>query len=97
MGFLSRHHSGKGPHLAFRGESPGFSQVEAGIMGFLRVMTGTSGTRSCCLRKASLHVTCDELYGIPLLSVQDPRSSFGAEAGTLGFLSSADMDLGVPL
>ena len=35
MGFLSRHHRGKGPHLALRGESPAFSVVAAGKMGFL--------------------------------------------------------------
>ena len=33
--FLSRYHRGKGPHLALRGESPGFSQVVAGNLGFL--------------------------------------------------------------
>ena len=54
VGFLSRRYSGKGPHLTLTGESPGFSQVEAGIMGFLRVMTGTSGTCSCCLRKVKV-------------------------------------------
>ena len=35
MGFLSRHHNGKGPHLALRWESPGFSKVVAGNVGFL--------------------------------------------------------------
>ena len=33
--FLSRHYSGKGPHLASRGKSPGFSRVAAGSLGFL--------------------------------------------------------------
>ena len=33
---------------------------------------------------------------IPLQLVLGPRYSSGAEAGTSGFLSSADMDLGVP-
>ena len=74
-----------------------FLELRQQTWGSSQPTMGTSGTRSCCLRKASLHVSCDELYGIPLLSVQDPRSSFGAEAGTLGFLSSADMDLGVTL
>ena len=32
VGFLSRHRSGKGPQLAFRGESPGFSRVAAGFL-----------------------------------------------------------------
>ena len=35
IGFLSRRFSGKGPHLALRGESPGFARVAAGNLGFL--------------------------------------------------------------
>ena len=35
MGFLLRPHGGKGPHLALRGESPGFSRVAAGNLEFL--------------------------------------------------------------
>ena len=35
VGFLSRHHRGKGPHLAMRGESPAYSVVAAGKMVFL--------------------------------------------------------------
>ena len=35
VGFLSRCRSGKGPHLALREESPGFSPVAAGNLGFL--------------------------------------------------------------
>ena len=34
VGFLSRHCSGKGPHLALRGESRGFSRVALGRLGF---------------------------------------------------------------
>ena len=34
--------------------------------------------------------------GIPLQSLPGLRSSSGVEAGTSGFLSRADMDLGVP-
>ena len=33
--FLSRRCSRKGPHLSLKGESPGFSRVAAGNMGFL--------------------------------------------------------------
>ena len=29
LGFLSRHHSRKGPYLALKGESPGFTRVVA--------------------------------------------------------------------
>ena len=35
LGFLSRCCSGKGPHLALRGEFPGFSRVGAGNLRFL--------------------------------------------------------------
>ena len=40
VGFLSRCHSGKGPHLALRGESPGFSRVVAGNLRFLSSYDG---------------------------------------------------------
>ena len=35
VGLLSRPRRGKGPHLALRGESPGFSRVAAVNMGLL--------------------------------------------------------------
>ena len=35
MGFLSRCCSRKGPHLTWMGESPGFSRLAAGNLGFL--------------------------------------------------------------
>ena len=35
VGFLSKLDSRKGPHLALRGESPGFSRVVAGNLVFL--------------------------------------------------------------
>ena len=47
--------------------------------------------------KANLHVSCEGLLRITLQSVADPRSSSGAKAGSSGFLSSADMDLGVSM
>ena len=40
VGFLWRHCSGKGPHLAFRGESRVFSRVVAGSLGFLSSCDG---------------------------------------------------------
>ena len=39
-GFISRHCCGKGPHFTFRGESPGFSRVVAGNLGFLSSSNG---------------------------------------------------------
>ena len=40
MGFLSRLHSRKGPHLALRGESPGYFRVAAGNMRFFSSYDG---------------------------------------------------------
>ena len=62
----SRCHIRNGPHLAWRGEPPGFSRVVAGAS---RVMTGTSGTLSCGLRKGQS--PCQLLGGLAgLLSSQ---------------------------
>ena len=47
--------------------------------------------------KASLHVSCEGPLGIPLQLVPGPKSSCVVEAGSSGFLSSDDMDLGVLL
>ena len=44
MGFLLRRCRGKGPHLTMTGEPRGFSRVAVGS----RVMTGNSGSLSCC-------------------------------------------------
>ena len=40
VGFLSRRHSGEGPHLTLRGKSPGCSRVVAGNLGFLSSYDG---------------------------------------------------------
>ena len=45
----------------------------------------------------SLHAICECPLRITLESVPGPRSSSGAEAQTSGFLSSADMELSVPM
>ena len=73
-----------------------FLELQQEIWGSYRVMLGTSGTRSCCLSKTSLHAICDMSRGIPLQSVPDPRSSSEDEAGNSWILSSVYMDLGVP-
>ena len=61
--------SGKGPHLAWRGETPGFSRVAAGPS---RVMMGTSGARHFGLRKGKS--TCE------LLRASQDSSPVGAGA-----------------
>ena len=90
VGFLSRLHSGKGPQLVLRGESPDLSRVARGCF---RVMMGTSRTRSWGSGRSSLHMSHDGRLGIPLQSLLGPRSSSGVEARTSGFLSMANMDL----
>ena len=45
------------------------------------------------VKEISLRVTRGRL-GIPLPSMPGPKTLCGVSAGTLGFLSSADMDLG---
>ena len=97
-GFLSRSHRGKGHHIALRGESPGFPRVAEANLGSLTSHDGD-------LREplvgapamSSLHASLEGPLGIPLPSLPGLRSSSGVEAGTSGFLSRANMDLGVPL
>ena len=63
----------------------------------LELRRGPQGPACVALGKTSLHTSCEGPLRIPVQSVLGPRSSFGAEAATLGFLSSADMDLRVPM
>ena len=96
--FLSRYHRGKGPHLALRGESPGFSQVAAGSLAFLSSYYGDLSDPLVFPQESQVSMQVERgLSGFIIIQVLGPRSSSGVEAGTSGFLSSADMDLGVPL
>ena len=107
VGFLSRHCSRKWPHLTLRGECPAFLELWQETWGPSRVTAGTSGTRSCCLRKVQFPASCEGPLWIPLQSIPGPRSSSGFRTEpqvfspvltwTSGFLFNADMDLGVPM
>ena len=97
VGFLSRCCSGKGPYLALRGESPGSSRDSAGKLGFLSSYEGDLRDLLVGSQESRLHASCQGPLGIPLQSMPGLRSSSGVEAGTSGFLSSADMDLRVSL
>ena len=67
VGFLSRYHSGKGPHVMLRGDSPGVSRVAAANMGSISrydrdlrdPLVGASGI-------SSLHARCEGPLEIPL-------------------------------
>ena len=72
-----------------------FSSCSSGIL--LQLFRGTQGVSHVASGRLNLHVSCEGPLGLPLQSVQGPRSSSGAEARTSRFLSSADMDLGVPM
>ena len=98
MRFIWRCHSGKGAHIALRGEFPGRSQVVAVKSGFPLSYDGDFRDPAYVASgMSSLHASCEGPLQIPLPSVPDPRTSFGAEATNSGFPSRADRDLGVPM
>ena len=86
--------SGNGPHLAWRGQPPGFSQGAAGALDLRR---GPQGPALVASGKASPHASCSgaSRHSPPVDS--GAKTLFGLGAGTGGFFSSADMDLGVLL
>ena len=63
----------------------------------LELRGGPQGPARVASGKSSLHAICEGSLQIPLQSVPCLRSSSGAEAGTSGFLSNSDKDLGVPM
>ena len=96
--FLSRCPTRKGPHLALRGESPGFSQVATAKLWSLSSYDGDlSDPLMWGSGKSSLHARGEGSLGIPLQSLPGLRSSSGVEARTSGFISHANMNLRVPL
>ena len=52
----------------------------------LKLRLGHQGPAQVASGKSSLHESCDGPLGIPLQSVQGPRSSSRLDAGTSGFL-----------
>ena len=86
------------PHLAWRGETPGFSRVEVGALNLRR---GPQGPALVASGKASTHASCSGAsrgpLGFPLPSMLEPNTLCGVSVGTCRFLSSADMHLGVLL
>ena len=63
----------------------------------LELEWGPHGCTHVASGKFNLHASSEGQLRIPLQSVLGPTSSCVAEAGSSGFLSSADMDLEVPM
>ena len=61
---------GNGPHLAWRGEPPGFSRVAAGALDLRR---GPQGPALVASGKASPHASSRGPLGIPLPSMPGPK------------------------
>ena len=80
-----------------RGEFPVFSRVAAGNWGFLSSYNRDFSEPLVCLRKVWSPCELERSLGITLQLVQGPRSSSRVEAGTSVFLTSAAMDLVVPM
>ena len=84
------------------GESPGFSPVAVGFLSsydedLREPLLGPQGPTRGASVMSSLTVSSEGPLEIPLQSLPGLRSSSGVEAGNSGFLSRADIDLGVPL
>ena len=74
------------------GEHPGFSRVAAGA---LDLRWGPQGPTLVASGKAVPMRVARGPLRIPLPSMPGPKTLCGVGAGTWGFLSRADMDLGV--
>ena len=97
VGFLSRHRCAKGPHIGLRGEFPGVSRVSTGNLGFLSSYDGDLRDPLVGPQEILVSMSVVRNSRIPLQSLTGPRSSSGFQTRTSGFLSSAYMDLQVPL
>ena len=76
--------SGNGPHLAWRGEPPGFSQVAAGALDLRR---GPLGPGLVASGKASHHASCSGAS----------RDSSPVDAGAYDLVWSGCRNLSIPL
>ena len=72
-----------------------FLELRQQTWGSFQVTMGTSRPAHGDSGKSSLHVICDGSVRIPLQLLPLTRSSSGVESRNSGFLSSADMNLGV--
>ena len=96
--------SGNGPHLAWRGEPPGFSRVVAGALDLRR---GPQGPALVASGKARPIQVARGPLGIPLSTIPGPKILCGVGAGhehsspvltwILGFFWSLPMGVSPPL
>ena len=63
----------------------------------LELQQGPQGPAHVASGNSILHLSCEGLLWIPLLSLPWPKSASGHEAGISGFLSSAAMYLVFPM
>ena len=92
--FVSRYCSGKGPHLMWRGESPGFSRVATGNLCFLSNYGGD--LRDPLVLPQECHVSRQVARGLSGFLSRQCRG-LGFHLRISGFLSNADTDLRVPM
>ena len=97
VGFLSRRHSGKGPNLTLRGESPGFSQILAGNLGFLSSYDGDLRDPLVGPQEILVSMSVVRNSRIPLQSLTGPRSSSRVAGKISWFFASCGSKLRVPL
>ena len=76
------------------GQPPGFSRVAAGALDLRR---GPQGPALVASGKANPHASCSGASRDPLPSMLRLKTMCGVGVETCGFLSSADMNLGVLL
>ena len=95
VAFLSRHCSGKGPHLVLRGESRGFSRVAVGSLGFLLICDGDLRDLLMLPQRSKVFSSCEGHVGIPLELLPANRAMSRVQLGNSVFLSCGDRDLGL--
>ena len=96
VGFLWKHCSVKVRTQARRGDFCGLRGVVAGSLGFLSSCMSTWGTCSCLLREVRSPLALrGSFWDSSRITSGMNNASSRVEAGTSGFLSISDIDLGV--
>ena len=92
VGFLSRHCSGNGPHLALRGRISWFFSSCVGTLEVpLELQWGPRGPSRLASEKSGLFSSGEGDVRIPLQSLPVNRAVFIVQSGNSMFLSGSDM------